>query len=81
MVSERMKLNHYTENWRNCWFWRTSEQQEIDYLEESGGVLNAYEFKWNMANRTKFSKSFTHAYPKASTNVITPENFERFLLE
>ena len=35
VISERVKHNAYSSEWANSWFWRTKEQQEIDYIEES----------------------------------------------
>ena len=28
------------------YFWRTKQQQEIDFVEEVNGEIYAYEFKW-----------------------------------
>lgn len=33
-IAERMKYNHYNGRYVNTYFWRTQEQQEIDYIEE-----------------------------------------------
>ncbi|MDE7373987.1 MAG: ATP-binding protein, partial [Odoribacter sp.] len=30
-ISERIKYNHYNGRYANCYFWRTTQQQEIDY--------------------------------------------------
>lgn len=79
LISERMKANHYNRAYGNSYFWRTHAQQEIDYLEEYDGQLHAYEFKWNPKAKARFSKSFTGAYPNASTKVISRDNFEEFL--
>jgi len=81
MVSERLKLNTYRDSWVNSWFWRTTEQQEIDYLEEADGKLTAWEFKWNPNAKARISKSFSNAYPDASLHIVHRENFEEFLLE
>ncbi len=80
MVSERMKYNAYNNKWVNSYFWRTSQQQEVDYIEEYDGQIYAYEFKWNTKKNTRITKAFTNAYPQANTKVITPDNFEEFLL-
>ncbi|MBK8699460.1 MAG: ATP-binding protein [Saprospiraceae bacterium] len=80
MVSERLKFNHYTRNFVNPYFWRTREQQEIDYIEDRDGRLAAYEFKWNEHKKVKFSKTFTRAYPDAGTEVISPQNLTSFLM-
>ena len=79
LISERMKANHYNANYGKRYFWRTHAQQEIDYLEEYGGHLYAYEFKWNPKAKARFPKTFREAYPDASTKVISKDNFETFL--
>ena len=79
LISERLKLLNNSERWTKQYFWRTTEQQEIDYIEEEESVLHAYEFKWNKISKAKISKTFTNAYPNVSTNVISSENFESFI--
>ena len=80
VIAERMKSNEYYHRWVNRYFWRTKQQQEIDYLEESGGKLNAYEMKWNPRAKASITKTFTEAYPKSEFQVITPDNSADFLL-
>lgn len=79
-ISERVKRNAYTGHWCNSWFWRTKEQSEIDYIEESDGNLSAFEFKWNPGARHRTPSSFLKAYPGSNLKVITPYNIEDFLL-
>ena len=81
LISERMKHLQNNERWAQRFFWRTTEQQEIDYIEEEEGVLRAFEFKWSKTAKAKISKSFLNAYPSAITTVISPENFEDFILK
>lgn len=80
VVSERMKCNEYYRRWVNRYFWRTTQQQEIDYLEEGGGKLQAYEIKWNARKKATITKTFTDAYPNTAFKVITPDNIAEFLL-
>ena len=80
VIAERMKSNEYYHPWVNRYFWRTKQQQEIDYLEESGGKLHAYEMKWNPRAKASITKTFTEAYPNTEFQVITPENIADFLL-
>ena len=80
VISERMKCNEYYRRWVNRYFWRTTQQQEIDYLEEGGGKLHAYEIKWNPRKKATITKTFTEAYPDTGFTVITPENIAEFLL-
>ena len=80
MVSERLKLKEYSGNYANSWFWRTAAQQELDYLEEKDGKLDAYEFKWSPRRRASMPLSFRNAYPQARFTVITRDNIEDLLL-
>ena len=80
VIAERMKSNEYYHRWVNRYFWRTKQQQEIDYLEESEGKLHAYEMKWNPRAKASITKTFTEAYPNSEFQVITPDNIAYFLL-
>lgn len=80
VIAERMKSNEYYHRWVNRYFWRTKQQQEIDYLEEGGGNLHAYEMKWNPRAKASITKTFTEAYPNSEFQVITPDNISDFLL-
>ena len=80
VISERMKSNEYYRRWVNRYFWRTTQQQEIDYLEEGSGMLHAYEIKWNPRKKTTITKTFTEAYPGTEFKIITPDNIAEFLL-
>lgn len=79
-VSERMKFNEYHRTYASSWFWRTTSQTEIDYIEEKDGHLDAYEFKWNSRRKVSVPPTFAKAYPTAGFKVITPENIDEFLL-
>ena len=79
ILSERMKYLRYHQHWANTYFWRTTQQQEIDYIEEKDGTLEAYEFKWNPKRKTNFPKTFTAEYQPMVSKLITPENFEQFI--
>jgi len=79
MIAERMKYLHYQGLFSNTWFWRTQQQQEIDYLEESGGILSGYEFKWNLDRKYKVPAIFSETYPKSEIQVISKQNFLPFV--
>ena len=55
------------------------QQQEIDYVEQKGLSLTAYEFKWNPKSNAKFSKTFLRAY-EAESKLINRENFREFVI-
>jgi hypothetical protein len=79
LVSERRKRNEYIAYLHKAYFWRTSEGQEIDYVEDAGGKLSAFEFKWNPARSARMPRAFAEAYPDTEWSVVRPENFEEFL--
>jgi predicted AAA+ superfamily ATPase len=78
MISERVKYLSYKKIASNNYFWRTYEQQEIDWVEERGGELYAYEFKWK-EDKVKIPTQWKNAYPDASFQVINNSNFEEWL--
>ena len=80
LMSERLKLSTYQDMDVNRFFWRTRQQQEIDYLEEREGKLHAYEFKWNPKAKAKISRTFLNAYPESETFLVHRENYEDFLV-
>jgi predicted AAA+ superfamily ATPase len=79
LISERKKLLSYSNKYYKQYFWRTLQQQEIDYIEEDETGLRAYEFKWSKNAKFKISKTFTNAYPNAKVKLVTPENYMHFL--
>ena len=79
-ISERIKFTAYNQLWCNKYFWRTHEQKEIDYVEDSDGILSAFEFKYSPKKKVTVPKHFAEAYPEAKFKVITPDNFEEFVL-
>jgi len=79
LVSERKKANHYANHYVNSYFWRTHQQQEIDMIEETGGKLYAWEFKWNEKAKVKIPASFLEAYPGSITGTVNRQNYMEFL--
>lgn len=80
LVSERLKLLRYNQRRARMYFWRTTRQQEIDYLEEEAGKLRAFEFKWKPLKSVRFPLSFRNNY-EAEYELIHSENFRKFLIE
>ena len=81
IISERLKYNHNKDIDFNSYFWRTTQQQEIDYVEEVNSELSAFEFKWNPNKKGFLSKTFSKAYPVKTFETISPENIETFLMD
>lgn len=78
MISERLKWNNFHAPFAKPYFWRTVDQQEIDYLEENGENIAAFEFKWNTKKQAKAIKPFLQAY-QTETVTVNPENFGNFI--
>ncbi len=78
-ISERIKHNSYNEFYGKSYFWRTTQQQEVDYIEEVDGYIKAFEIKWNKNRNVRFPKTFTQAYNIKETVVVTPENYFEYL--
>jgi predicted AAA+ superfamily ATPase len=81
LISERHKFLVNKDIEAQRYFWRTTQQQEIDYIEELDSRLFAFEFKWNPARKPFLSKTFANAYPLSEFQVISPENLHLFLTE
>ena len=81
VIAERMKLNSYKQNFVQPYFWRTKQQTEIDYIEETDGHIHAFEFKWNYNKHPKCPSAFATAYPNADFSLITPANVADFLMK
>lgn len=80
LISERVKKLNYNKWPGRYYFWRTYQQQEIDWIEEVDGDFFAYEFKWNpKKTNAKFPKTFTENYSPKKTMLISPENIEDFI--
>ena len=77
LISERMKVLSYQNSVAKPYFWRTTQQQEIDYIETVADDVNAYEFKWK-AKKVKLPKTFSDNY-QGSFTVVTADNFREFL--
>lgn len=79
LMAERLKHNSYTGRRANQYFWRTYDQQELDLVEEVNGTLSGYEFKWNPKKSHRAPGGWKKAYPEASFEVITTDNYLDFV--
>lgn len=77
-ISERMKRNHYMAKTYNCYYWRTYDQKEIDLVEEEGGELSGFEFKWT-DKKMHSPKLFLSTYPNATFTVIHNQDYLDFI--
>jgi predicted AAA+ superfamily ATPase len=78
-ISERVKYTHYNNIDATHYFWRTTQQQEIDLIEEENNQMRAFECKWSPKKQPRFPQTFTANYPNAHTEVVTPDRIEDFI--
>lgn len=79
LISERIKKNAYNGFYGKSHFWRTNQQQEIDYLEDVDGMLHTFEFKWSPSKKPKITDTFAKNYPNHTYTVINTENYVEFI--
>lgn len=80
-IMERIKRNAYMGKYVNYYFWRTTTQQEIDFIEECDGKFSIFEIKWNPSKASvKFPQAFIDTYAPQETAVVTPDNYLEYLL-
>lgn len=60
------------------YFWRMWSQQAIDFIEEHGGQLFAYEFKWKPQAK-QVRKAWQQAYPDSEFQIIDTNNYLGFI--
>lgn len=78
-MSERLKVLSNRDIDYKPWFWRTTQQQEIDYIEERGQKLFAFEFKWNPKKSSRLPLTFSKGYPGAEFTMVNPDTIMDFL--
>ena len=79
MIAERMKFLHQNQIEADRFFWRTTQQQEIDYVEKTKDKFLAVEFKWSERGKNRIPTTFTQAYPEAETLILSKADRGRFL--
>lgn len=79
-IAERLKYQQIQRKFASFYFWRTTQQQEIDIVEECDTILTAFECKWNPSTKAVFPQTFTKNYPAAAMHRVSTDNFENFLL-
>jgi uncharacterized protein len=79
LVAERCKRMLYQQTYAKSYFWRTVEQQEVDYVEELDGNFAAFEFKWNPGDKAKLPGAFAQNYQPSSFLVVSRDNYDLFL--
>ena len=75
VINELRKQNEYKQIYANFYFWRNTDQREIDLIIEKNNVLQTIEIKWNPTKKASLTKSFTNIYGETNFKVIHRENF------
>ena len=79
LISERIKQIKYNQSLIKTYFWRSKQQQEVDFVEEENGLITGYEFKWLNKKKIRLPKTFTATY-NATEKVIDKTNFREFVI-
>jgi len=78
-VNERVRQNDYGGLGRSGYFWRTHDQQEIDWVESrKDGGLEAFECKWEKRSY-KVPLGWKRTYPDAEVHMVHRHNFGLFV--
>jgi len=80
IISERVKHLNIQQNEANSFFWRTTQQQEIDYIEIQEDQILACEIKWNVKAKYKIPVTFLTNYANVTSKIVTPDTYGEFLL-
>jgi len=80
IVSERKKFLLYSQSHTKSFFWRTVQQQEVDYIERGVEGHSAWEIKWSPRAKVVLPTTFTNQYGPIETGVVHEGNYEEFLL-
>jgi uncharacterized protein len=78
-IVERMKFNMNRRRFVNSWFWRTYDQKEVDYIEEEGGQLMAFEFKFRSSGKNRIPREFLEKYQGTNFTTVSKENYWDYL--
>ena len=77
-ISELLKKSHYQQQTVTHYYWRTYEQKEIDLIEDAGGKLIGFEFKYTEC-KVKPPRQFLDAYDHSEFKVVNRENYLEFI--
>ncbi len=75
VIAERLKKQSYDRMLVNNYFWRTYDQQEIDWLEERDGKLYAYKMKWSEPKKVRIPAAWRKHYEEASFEIVHQDRY------
>lgn len=77
---ERLKYLSNNSIYRNLYFWRTYDGQEIDLIEEGDGKLLGLEVKYSPTIKLKKIKTFTETYSNSSVELVNKDNYLNYII-
>ncbi|MCF6271483.1 MAG: ATP-binding protein [Melioribacteraceae bacterium] len=80
VITERLKRNHYNQDYSASYFWRTFQGGEIDYIEDKDGKLTGHEIKWSPKSKFKIPNKWKIYYPGSPVHLINSKNYLDFVL-
>jgi len=79
LVIERMKRLAYSRMHSQTYFWRTYTGAELDYVEDRGGKLFGYEFKYG-GKPARCPIAWSQTYPDSGYELINRDNYLDFII-
>jgi hypothetical protein len=80
IITERLKYLSYSQKNFNRYFWRNTNQQEVDYIELDHNNLYAYEIKFSDNAKVKIPQIFKETYKPKKFHLIHSANYFDFIL-
>ncbi|MDP1845382.1 MAG: ATP-binding protein [Candidatus Moranbacteria bacterium] len=80
LMVERMKFQTYHKIIANNYFWRTYDGTEIDLVEDGGGKIVGYEFKWNEKKGRMRAPDKWKEYKNSGYKIVTPKTIQDFII-
>lgn len=78
LVLERIKYLNYSSQPASTYFWRTHTGAELDYVEDQGGNLHGFEFKFSK-QQSKPPATWLSTYTQSSFALINRDNYLDFV--
>jgi len=80
LISERVKYLSYTQIYVSNYFWRLYTGAELDYVEDTGGELKGYKFKFG-GKIVKAPKGWKTTYTDSKFKYINRDNYLEFVIK
>lgn len=79
LITERMKMLSYKQDYAAIYYWRTYTGAELDYIEEKNGGLFGYEFK-SGEKTVREPLGWKNTYPNSKFSTVNRKNYLDFVL-